>query len=347
MRLKEFQKFLRKERLGAAVLINLDASNPNIRYFTDYGGVGALIIPSKNPPFLLVPKMELERAKQSGVRSCTFESRQLYPTIRQSVRAKRIGIEFDALPYRDYRILKRLFGSMKNISTACDGIRQVKTGKEIERIQKGCRISDGILRDMVGKKFKTESEIVAFLEYEIKKMGHEPSFPPIVATGRGASQPHYIAGRVKLRKGFMIVDFGVKYKGYCSDITRTFYIGSPTGREVELYDKVLRVQKECIRRAKPGVRCSDLMKYAKEELGDDFCHGLGHGIGVKIHELPNLKSESKDILKPGMVVTIEPGVYSEAKYGIRIEDDVLITRKGNKVLTRFPKSLNILSKAFK
>ena len=142
----------------------------------------------------------------------------------------------------------------------------------------------------------------------------------------------------KISKGFVVLDFGVIYKCYCSDITRTVYVGKPNVKEVYTYDKVLRVQEECINMLKPGGKCSDVFDYSNKQLGKKFTHGLGHDIGLEIHELPNLKPKTNEVLKPGMVVTVEPGLYLK-EFGIRIEDDVLITKIGYKILTKTKKEL--------
>jgi Xaa-Pro dipeptidase len=142
----------------------------------------------------------------------------------------------------------------------------------------------------------------------------------------------------------MVLDFGVKYKGYCADMTRTIYLGNPSTAEKQVYEKLRRVQEYCLQYAKAGMKASTLSKHAKTLLGKDskyFIHGLGHGIGVEIHELPGLFEKSKDVLEKGNVFTIEPGYYNKkTRIGIRIEDDILINDKGKKeVLTKSPKNL--------
>jgi Xaa-Pro aminopeptidase len=177
-----------------------------------------------------------------------------------------------------------------------------------------------------------------FLENETRKKGYELAFNPIVASGKNSSLPHYNAENIKLRKGFCVIDFGVKYKSYCSDITRTFYIGKPTKKEIEEYEKVLFVQEKCIKMIKQGTKAEKPYLFAKKEL-KNMIHGLGHGVGVEIHESPNLLEGSKDILLKNMVFTIEPGNYN--KYGIRIEDTVLLKSKAE-ILTRIDKKLKII-----
>jgi len=194
------------------------------------------------------------------------------------------------------------------------------------------------------KTFKTESEAAAFLEYETKKQGLELSFNPIVASGVNGSIPHYEPANIKIKKGFCVIDFGVKYKGYCSDITRTIYIGTPSKKEKDTYNSLLKIQKDTINKVKPNKKCSELYDFVNTSLGKDkkyFTHGLGHGVGVEIHELPNLTLNSKDRIKNNMVFTIEPGVYFPRRFGIRIEDTLLFKNKPI-LLTKTTKDLLII-----
>jgi Xaa-Pro aminopeptidase len=151
-----------------------------------------------------------------------------------------------------------------------------------------------------------------------------------------------IGGKARLKKGFCIIDFGVKYKGYHSDITRTIYLGNPSKKEITLYNLLLKIQKELIKKIKIGERCSQLYKDTLtllDKYSDNFTHGLGHGLGLNIHELPNLTEKSEDIFMNNMVFTIEPGIYFQNKFGIRIEDDILIKNGKIQILTKIPKKL--------
>jgi Xaa-Pro aminopeptidase len=164
------------------------------------------------------------------------------------------------------------------------------------------------------------------------------SFDTIVASGKNASNPHYSACNQKLSRGFLVIDCGVKVNGYCSDITRTVFLGSPTEKEKENYRKVLDVQLKCIELIK-SKSPKEAELFAKKELGDYFVHSLGHGIGLDIHELPGITKNNGKNLANGVCFTIEPGMYKKGKYGIRIEDD-LIKENGNvSVITGLTKAL--------
>lgn len=213
----------------------------------------------------------------------------------------------------------------------------IKTQKEIRLIKKSCSYADKVIQEAIkfADKNKTEIQVHRFIKRKIKELGLKPSFKPIVSS--------YYPKRLhrkplnKKLKGFVIIDLGVKYKGYCSDITRMVYIGKPSKQEIKNYNKVLKLQKELI--ASKELDCRKLHTKAKRVLKKDFIHGIGHGIGLNIHEKPYLNPKTKDKLKDGMTFTIEPGIYK--KQGIRIEDDILLKNKKKIVLTKTRKDLVI------
>ena len=226
------------------------------------------------------------------------------------------------------------------------GIRMIKTPKEIEFLRKACKIADTVLQKCIRsfRKFKTESDVSDFLWAESKKLGCSLSFSPIVASGKGSSQPHYEPQNRKLQNGMCVIDFGVKYKGYCSDITRMVSIGKQKREEISMYSLLLKIQNDTIHEAKENKKCSELYDFVNKNLEKHkkyFTHGLGHGVGIEIHEMPNLTLNSKDRIQNNMVFTIEPGVYFPKKYGIRIEDTILFKNKPI-VLTKTSKDLLII-----
>ncbi|MBN2127417.1 MAG: M24 family metallopeptidase [Candidatus Diapherotrites archaeon] len=221
--------------------------------------------------------------------------------------------------------------------------------KNIEKLELACIKTDELFSELIQglkkKKFKSEKQIQKFILNEIKKKNCSPSFPPICASGKNGANPHAKPAS-KLNKGFMVLDFGCAFKGIKADMTRTIYLGKPSALEKKLYNKVLFVQKKLISEAKHGKKASDLYKKMFSLLGDlaFACpHGLGHGVSTKIHDKPSLKRKSKDILKENDTITIEPGIYFPKFFGIRIEDTILIQRKGNKILTKSPKKLIVIS----
>jgi Xaa-Pro aminopeptidase len=191
-----------------------------------------------------------------------------------------------------------------------------------------------------------ELEVAAELEYQMKMLGSEkPAFDTIIASGARSAMPHGIASGKKIKKGdFVTLDFGAIVRGYASDITRTVVVGKASSRQKKIYSLVKRAQAAGIRKAKAGLQAADLDKHVRNIIdragyGKNFGHGLGHGLGLLVHDLPRLSPLSEDKLKANMVLTIEPGVYLEGWGGVRIEDDVVITKSGCRVLNQADKSL--------
>ncbi len=223
---------------------------------------------------------------------------------------------------------------------------QIKTNEEISKIKKACRVTDAIFGLLLKQDLKniTEVELRDFILYEIKKRGLKPSFKPIVTSSKHAgNEIHPFNPTTKKLKGFVIIDFGVVYHKYMSDMTRTIYVGKPSKKEKDLYNKLLASQVGAIKISRIGEKCASIDAYVRKFLGRDnkyFIHTLGHGVGTKIHELPRLYyKQTKPILKENMVITIEPGLYIKNKLGMRIEDTCLITKKGCIPLTKSTKKL--------
>lgn len=263
---------------------------------------------------------------------------------------KRLGVEdMDISLYLYSNIKDKLPGiEVVPVGNLLDKVRMVKSPDEVEKIQKGAGILDRIYEEVVGriKTFKSESEISAFIEYRMKMLGSSgPSFDTIVAWKENSAFPHWKATDQRIgREGFLKIDFGCYIDGYGSDMTRTLYIGSnATDRDKEIYNTVLEAQELAISMVREGITTREVDSIARTYIaskgyGDYFKHGLGHGLGIAGGELPYLSNLSEEIvLKEGMVVTIEPGIYIPGHGGVRIEDDVLITKTGCEILTRSPK----------
>ncbi len=224
---------------------------------------------------------------------------------------------------------------------------QIKNKQEILKIRKACQITDLIFKKITKNFcFKTEIELNDFILSEIKKRGLKPSFPPIVTSDkRAGNEIHPKSTNGKL-KGFIIIDFGVTYEKYMSDMTRTIYVGKPTKEERDIYNIILKSEELGINIASSGIHCADVDEIVRDSLGKYkkyFIHMLGHGVGTKIHENPRIYYKlTKPVLKEGMVITIEPGIYIKNRLGIRIEDTCIITKKSCKPLTKSPKELIVL-----
>jgi len=214
----------------------------------------------------------------------------------------------------------------------------------IKKIAKACKISDRIMQKIPNavKNHQTEKELANFIRKQIIKTSSTSAFKIIVASANNSGTVHHYASNDEILEGFLMVDFGVKYKGYVSDCTRMFYLGKPSQREKKIYSLVLKAQKKAMSAVKPGMHARDIDAIARTEFGrykKYFRHSLGHGLGRKVHQAPYLKPKSRQKLKTGNVITIEPGLYFKNKFGVRIEDVILVTSKGYKPLTLFPKKL--------
>jgi Xaa-Pro aminopeptidase len=227
-------------------------------------------------------------------------------------------------------------------------IRAVKSKKEIANIIKAQRISEQVLKDVLKflKDGITEVKVADFIKKSFVKYGTPIlAFPPIVAFGKGSADIHHEPGKVKLKKGDIVMfDFGTTVNHYCSDMTRTYFWGHPTAKQMKVYLAVLEAQNRAIKKLEQGERRAKIIdKSARAFLGkkfkNNFQHGLGHGVGTVIHEWPNFKPKSEDIIPAGCVMTVEPGIYLTGFGGVRIEDMGFITKKGYESLTHVPKDL--------
>lgn len=244
------------------------------------------------------------------------------------------------------RLRRRFFTAVSD--SLIETLRIVKDNDELaimaEAALLGCTLFDRVLH--IVRPGVREIEIAAELEHQARMLGAEGmSFETIAASGARSALPHGRATSNLLpRRGFLTLDFGVILKGYCSDMTRTVYLGKPKAEERRAYGAVLEAQEAAVAAVGAGVSCGDVDEAArgvlrKEGLAEAFTHSTGHGVGLEIHEPPRVGSGQKSKLQPGMVVTIEPGIYLEGRFGIRIEDMVAVTRTGGQVLTPAPKAL--------
>ncbi len=265
---------------------------------------------------------------------------------------RRIGINQDELTLKSHNFIKAHAPKDAEIVDASKAVkmtRLVKDEVEIETMRKACRIASEVADRIttltkVGMK---EYEVSAELCYMMQKLGAAgPSFETIAAFGKNAAEPHYSAGDVKLEKGhFMLLDFGALYKRYCSDITRTYFCGSASNKQRKMYEIVLEAQKRALEAIKVGEPASRPHIVAAEYIDSTeykglFTHGLGHGLGLAVHDGGGLNPKATDtILEEGMVFTVEPGIYVPGYGGVRIEDDIVVRKNGPELLTTAKKDL--------
>lgn len=265
----------------------------------------------------------------------------------------RVAIEKEHMNVERYEELNRIFSQAAFMSAEekLRELRMIKEENELVKLRQAGELADYAIE--VGaseiKEGKTELEVLAAIEYALKKKGvQEMSFKTMVLTGMNAASPHGTPGLTKIKKGdFVLFDLGVIVDGYCSDITRTLAYSEITEKQREIYETVLKAQLAALEASKPGVKCSDIDLTARKIIadagyGDYFPHRIGHGLGISIHEYPSLTSTNPLQLMEGMVYTIEPGIYVPNIAGVRIEDDVVITKTGFETLTKFPKELQVI-----
>jgi Xaa-Pro aminopeptidase len=242
---------------------------------------------------------------------------------------------------------KALPGKLRrSFFVASDGLvaklREVKDADEIAKMKRAAALGCALFEDVLEfiQPGVPEIEVAAKLEFLARMAGAEAmSFETIAASGQRSALPHGRATAAKLpRRGFLTLDFGVVLDGYCSDMTRTVHLGKGSQRERDVYHSVLEAQQAAVAAVGPGVSCGDVDEAARSVLRTAglekaFSHSTGHGVGLEIHEGPRVAAKQTQVLQPGMVITIEPGAYLEGKFGVRIEDEVLVTAKGREVLT--------------
>ena len=264
----------------------------------------------------------------AGVKRCGYDAAQTTVAALDAMRK--------AVPAKLRRSLFHAAGPL------VASLREVKDAEEIVAMRKaallGCRLFDGMLSYMQAG--LTEAEVAAELEHAARLAGAEAmSFETIVASGARSALPHGRATTAKLpRRGFVTLDFGVVLNGYCSDMTRTVHMGRAQANEREVYDAVLEAQQAAVARVAPGVAAGEVDEAARSVLRSArldryFSHSTGHGVGLEIHEGPRLAAKQTQTLEQGMIVTVEPGVYMPGKFGVRIEDMVLVTATGGQILT--------------
>ncbi len=268
----------------------------------------------------------------------------------ESLKIKKLAVQADHLRLADHVELRKLNKStgLIEVPTIVANMRCLKDTVELALIRKAIRNAEEAFLAMLEtiRVGQTELEMAARLEYEMKRRGASgPSFPTICAEGPNAALPHAHPGRRKVKKGSAILfDWGARVGMYCSDLTRMVFVGSIPKKLGEIYRVVLEAQERAIAAIKPGVRMCDVDAVARDYItsagyGDAFNHGLGHGLGLDVHEAPSLSWRSDAKLRPDMLVTVEPGIYLPGVGGVRIEDDVLVTPRGTRVLSRLSKRL--------
>lgn len=352
-RISRLREKMKQENLDAFLI----TSPYNLRYFTNFTGTTGLAVVTNEQAFFVTDfRYTQQAAKQAQDFEVVKNSGSIFATVAELVQRTQVNtlaFEEDYITFSEYGLLKELMTTtnLVPISGLLEGLREVKEEKEIEAIQQACNIADQGF-DHILKMIKpgmTEIEVANQLDFFMRSLGASGvSFETIVASGARAAMPHGVASQKRIEQGDIItLDFGCYYDGYVSDMTRTFAIGDPGEKMKEIYQIVLDAQLKVIEAAQPGVSGIELDAVARDYItsfgyGEAFGHSTGHGIGLDIHEGPNVSSRADKTFVSGNVITDEPGIYLPEIGGVRIEDDLLITSVGNEVLTHSPKELIIL-----
>ena len=359
IRLKPAQMLLEDMHLAAdaAVVVH----NPsNMFYLTGgYTGEGVVYISRSNRTIITDFRYTEQAERQAPDFRCVMTEKSLghdqwVARLAQEEGVSSFYYEDDYLTVKAYDALRSAVGeesSWMPLSQRPEKLREIKTAAEAECIRQACRITSEAFRKLLPEIHEgmTEKQLAIRLDFLQLELGAQcNSFDTICASGENGSLPHAIPGERKVRRGDMITfDFGCKVGGYCSDMTRTVALGEPSAQMRHVYDTVLEAQRLGREALAPGKNCCDIDKVVRDYIDSQgyagrFGHGLGHAVGIDIHENPRLSMTCRDIVRPGHVLTVEPGVYLPGVGGVRIEDTWLVTETGNEPLTTAPKELIIL-----
>jgi Xaa-Pro aminopeptidase len=326
----------------------------NVRYLTGFTGTNGACLVAGDERIFFTDFRYTERAEREvGEEWERPEAeRELVPQIAARMSGK-VGFEDAKLSVRQLARLEAAVGEDADLVPAGDLVEQLRAAKEpeeIERIAAAAELTDGVYRWALerGLAGRTERDITRACEARIRELGAEPSFPPIVAAGENGALPHAEPGDREIRQGELVVfDMGAELDGYCSDGTRTYATGEPGEEAREVYDLTLTAQLAALGAIRAGASGKEVDAVAREIIaeaghGDQFGHGLGHGVGLEVHESPRLATTSEDELREGNVVTVEPGIYLPGRFGIRIEDLIVLTADGHRNLSGLAKELEIV-----
>jgi Xaa-Pro aminopeptidase len=335
-----------RKSMGRNKLSWLILTNPaNVTYLTGFMGEESWAVIGARRSYLLTDSRYIQESRRQCACCDIIERTEgmVKETSRLVGTRGAMGVD-GAMMVVFYELMRKTFkGRVKRAGRIVEDLRQVKDAQEIRLIEKAAAIAwEALGESLVLKAGMTESELAGRIEFEMRKSLAKPSFDTIVAFGANGSIPHHRPGPRRLKRDDMIlIDFGVKWKGYCCDMTRCFAVGKASPLYQKAYDATLEAHMAAAEKARAGASVKELDEVARKVIMEKglppYGHGLGHGLGLEVHEGPSVSLKSDSALKAGQVITIEPGVYIPGKLGIRIENDYLITENGCKLLSGGPK----------
>ncbi len=348
-RIKKLREALEKSELNFFIVTNIR----NCLYLTGFTGSEGVVLITPTSVYLIVDFRHIEQA-QKETKNVKILKREnalhlLLADILNKHRNEKVGFESDSITFKQHKEIKKSLSQNRLVPTLkmVEELRAVKYSDEIASVEKAVRISDEVFKHICGfvKLGISEADIAEEIEYTLKKKGASCiGFNTIALSGERSSLPHGTPSNALIKKGIMLMDFGAGFSGYNSDMTRTIFLGKATAKQKEIYNIVLKAQKIAIESVRPGVKACSIDKAARDYIidkgyGEYFGHSTGHGVGLDIHELPNISSKSDEVLQPDMVFTIEPGIYIPGWGGVRIEDIAQVTDDGCKVITKSSKEM--------
>ncbi|SHK37665.1 M24 family metallopeptidase [Paramaledivibacter caminithermalis] len=355
-RIKKLLKIMKEKEVDGFLV----SSEANVTYLSNFTGDSSYLVVSPKGCAFFTDGRYTEQAEaqcHKGIEIIKWleNKRNGIQSYSHAVKAfgiKRLAFEATQIPYSTYKSLNEGLNGIELVplSGIIEEIRMIKDKQEIEALRTACEISDKALELTIPyiKPGVTEMEIVARLEYNLKSNGAEGlSFDTMVLSGAKTSLLHGRPDSKRLENGdYILFDFGALYKGYHADISRTFILGKADNKQKELYQIIQSAEMEGIKSLKPGISARIPDKRVREiipqEYIDYYYPGLGHGVGLQVHEDPSLSHDSKFELEKDMILTVEPGIYIPSWGGLRIEDTVLITENSYEILNKFPRDLRIL-----
>ena len=348
-RLNNLRKLMDERKLDAYFTMH----PANIYYLSGYrGDVGYLLVTLEHAYLYTYPlfMMEAEEQTDKEVEVKIFKDSSYIDLLKDDTKnTHSIGIEKNYITFSTYSTLFCSFSEkLRPVLNLTGELRKKKDEKELEFMKKAQEITDSIFKHVLELNLSemTELDLAGEMEYQMKKLGSEGySFKTIVATGENSAIPHARPRNVKIGNNTnLLMDFGVYYMGYASDMTRTIYIGKANEEFKKVYNIVLKAQKEAENSVRAGKSAKEIDSVARKIIedagyGEQFTHGLGHGVGIEVHERPAVNSRSEEILEENMVITVEPGIYLKDKFGVRIEDMVIVKKDSFEIITQSPKEL--------
>lgn len=348
---------LKGKDIDAVVLTNASEPNIDLSFFYATGIVngifeGCFAIVRPSGVEVISSDLEALSAKQAGVRTTVFRrGKDREELLRKRLKGlSRIGVNANEVTHANYKLIRKCAAGARlvDVSESIAKARMIKDEQEVALISKACRIASKAaeaIPEVVSTGMK-ETEAAAELNYMMMKLGASgPAFATNASFGPSTAEPHYVPAARRLRRGQLaLFDFGASYRKYVSDITRTFVCGEPNSRQREMHRIVLEAQLAALDRIRAGVHGKEVDAAARKVIDSSrfkgkFTHGTGHGLGLSVHD-PGALSPNRDmVLKEGMILTVEPGAYVRGFGGVRIEDDVLVTKGGCRILTSAPKEL--------